>query len=668
MFKSLAFLTLFAVPFLLERVSVGSPVSVTLLHTNDLHSHFQPDRGPLRLGGVARLKTAIDQVREKEPHTLLVDGGDWSEGTLYYNESLGAASIRMLDELGYDFAVVGNHDWLNGPDVLLDSLKRSEPRTTFLSANLELDHYPRKAEFQNWVVPWAIREIEGIKIAFVGISTYEVVYDNYFSPVKINEPFLTIESVANQLKKQADVVIAVSHNSIEANEIILKFSPSIDVIVGAHDHKKLNQPKKVDRLGAQPGWIVEAGCWGQFLGKMDLKVSSKKVELVHYQLIQIDESITENTHIKMEVESLDTKFKGRFGTLLDQEVGTSDFELDRTGNQSDMANLAADAYLKASQADLAIENQNFIYDSIHQGVIRSADIFNSNPAIYNPKTQKSWTIHTVPLTGLALKWLLYAVYTTKAIGLKDLFSVAGVSYVYDPLFFESKQLKFNMGALTVNSDSISEESFPVVKDIKIQGQPLDTGKKYRIAMSGGMLEAIEFLNYQFPGAIPMQESKDTQIEAWRSIEDLVQVLSPLSPHKVPATHRAQTLQPDLALSSGSIQVKFTQTTPTGPSAEVSVTLKNCGVKVSDKGVVLHLLENQNGKDQTLEPNYTELGPAQAVSQISGGESQVFRWDVVLNPNSDLHEILARVEGTTSELNHANDQAQYWLRNPNSSEN
>ena len=66
------------------------PIPVTILHTNDLHSHFRPEKTPLQLGGIARLKTAIDQQRRSNPNALLVDGGDWSEGNIYYTEGAGS--------------------------------------------------------------------------------------------------------------------------------------------------------------------------------------------------------------------------------------------------------------------------------------------------------------------------------------------------------------------------------------------------------------------------------------------------------------------------------------------------------------------------------------------------------------------------------------------------
>ena len=83
---------------------------VSILHTNDLHSQWRPDTEPPHLGGIARLKSKLDILRKKLPYSVLVDGGDWSEGSIYFTEGAIAGSIEMMEHLGYDVAVVGNHD------------------------------------------------------------------------------------------------------------------------------------------------------------------------------------------------------------------------------------------------------------------------------------------------------------------------------------------------------------------------------------------------------------------------------------------------------------------------------------------------------------------------------------------------------------------------------
>src|SRR6476661_8352865 len=108
-FQIRIFLTMMIILLVPLEILAGNPVQISIFHTNDLHSRFRTEKGPLRLGGIARLKTKLDQLRKDQPLSVLVDGGDWSEGTIYYTEGAGTSAIQMMDALGYDAAVIGNH-------------------------------------------------------------------------------------------------------------------------------------------------------------------------------------------------------------------------------------------------------------------------------------------------------------------------------------------------------------------------------------------------------------------------------------------------------------------------------------------------------------------------------------------------------------------------------
>ncbi|MBI3555726.1 MAG: metallophosphoesterase, partial [Deltaproteobacteria bacterium] len=165
----------------------ASQVPLTILHTNDVHSHYQADKGPMGLGGIGRLATEIRRQRAQAQNSLLLDGGDWSEGNIYYNLDAGRTSLEIMNELGYDAAVIGNHDWLSGPDQMLKLFTQVKPTFPILGANLDLAKYPRAAEFSKYVTPYQILNVGGIKVAVVGIVTYELIYDRYFAPVDIKD-------------------------------------------------------------------------------------------------------------------------------------------------------------------------------------------------------------------------------------------------------------------------------------------------------------------------------------------------------------------------------------------------------------------------------------------------------------------------------------------------
>jgi 2',3'-cyclic-nucleotide 2'-phosphodiesterase (5'-nucleotidase family) len=679
--------------FLFSTQAFAVTSRVSILHTNDLHSHFRGEKTPLELGGVARLKTAINKIREEVPHAFLVDAGDWSEGSIYYNESAGVESLQMMDRLGYDVAVVGNHDWLNGPDTLLAILKKVKPKTQFISYNLWTENYSRKEEFRKWIPPYVIREAAGFKIAFIGLSTYEFIFDKFFSPISVTEPFLKTRELAARLKEEgeADFVVAISHNTQLINQGILKAAPSVDLVISGHQHKKLVKPIEVSRGGYPSAWVVETGCWGRYLGRVDLKVEEGKLKLDRYQLIQIDSSIPENAQVKAAVEELEERLEKQYGPVFHDTIAESRLEVTREGVNSDMGNLVTDAYRKATQADFAVDSVRFIYTGLHPGVIRTSDVMNAIPAIYNPKTNRSWHLKVLPISGRALKWLLYTLHTSKKVSDLGLLNFSGVSYVYDPLFLQANSaiaIDLNKDLMpSVSSRNPTIMSLPVVKDIRIQGQPLDPDKMYRMALGNGLVEAIDFMNKNIYHGIPLDFLQDTGQESWRILSNYVQSLSPLTSEKIQRENRIRTLQPDLGVYADDVQWFPIRKTNQGILARIQVKVKNYGATSSvekaeelpplDPGdpfvgesesypetprqpFQLHLLVNQNGIDEAVHPHFEEAGSVQTVTSLKPGESATYTWEAEIPKAAGFYPITVRVEGDYYEINQTNNEVTRWF--------
>ncbi len=690
--------------------SNSESVVISILHTNDLHSHFRQEKGSQALGGVARLKTAIRRLRNDLPHTVLVDGGDWSEGNIYYNENAGIESVKMMDRLGYDVAVVGNHDWLNGPDTLLDTLVSAESKTQFVSANLTTDQFSRELEFQKWVHPYVIREVGGVKIAFIGLSTFELIYNQFMAPIKIFEPLRVAHKISSELKSQgkADVVIVISHNSILMNKAILKYAPKVDLVIGGHDHVKLTKPVEVSRWpwGSGKGWIVETGSWGRYLGRVDIKVSpGKKVELLNYQLTQMDSSIPEDPETLTAVERLEDRLEQRYGPVFHDEIGRSELELNRTGIENGIGNLVTDAFRQASRADFAMDSTRFIYGELHAGKINTADVINAIPAVYSPITQKSWTLQVLPMLGKTVKRILYLIFATNKLASYGLVNVSGLELTYDPLFFMNQyqsriQNRFDRFDLSarfqgveegfnsgVNPDfdpesdpgldpglsddegvshfSVGMESFKVLSNLRIQGRPLNEKATYRVALGNGLVQAIQFLNSYLPHLISLDGLEDTGVENWRVISNYIREKSVLNRETVPIGNRIRTLQPDLGILSDDMTWEPLRMTEKGVIARIRVRVKNYGTNPSPLGTAnggpkLHLLMNKNGVNYSIDPEYTEIGAYQMIKLLNSGESQVLSWDVTLPEQQGLFPITAKIEGNSTENNHANDEATLWL--------
>ncbi len=670
--------------------AADSAVDVVLLHTNDLHSQFKEKKYPFRIGGVARLKTAVDAIRRAHPLSTLVDGGDWSEGSIYYTLGTGLESIRMLDHLGYNFAVIGNHDWLNGPDQLLDSLKLAQPKTQFLSHNLSIpDSYPRKREFQETILPYKIENYNGRKIAWIGLSTYEFIYDQYLKPIKITNPFTATASLARKLKKEdhVDGVVVLSHNNIKINERILKTANEfagqnlIDLVIGAHDHIKLTRPVEVKRLARGPAaWIVETGSGGEYLGQINVKLSPGKMELLDYRLIQLDSQIPEDPETLERIKQLDEQVESKYGPIFEEEIGTSQVDFSGVGVENLMGDWVTDCYRRETGAQISIESNRFIYHPIQPGLIHTADLFNSLPPVYNPKTELTWTLKTFPMRGKTLKWLLYLLFGTKKLSSYGLINVSGLKLKYDPLF--AAQTEYDPGepadlAADLQGPDRTRfmgiESIPVVKDILVlesnsDFQPLKDSFYYSVATGGGLIEGIRWLNSKLWSVIPLDELKDTGKENWRVLVDQIKAHSPLTPSNVTVGDRIQTAQSNLGVyptdvtwtalpSSISELAGITETA--GKSVEIRAKIRNYGGTPSKKGPQVRLLLNKNGTNLSIDPDYEENPLIYPLDAIAPGEYQELTWKIIL-PSAEAVPVTIRITGAEGEVNTTNHETTLWV--------
>jgi 2',3'-cyclic-nucleotide 2'-phosphodiesterase (5'-nucleotidase family) len=657
----------------------AEPVTVTLIHTNDLHSHFRPERTKLGLGGLARIKTTVDQLRQENPNSLLLDGGDWSEGNIYYNLGTGTETLKTMESMGYDVAVVGNHDWLNGPDILLDSYVASYAPgpsgpaahpMSLVAANIELEDYGRSSEFKQIIPPYVVKNVGGVKIAFIGVVTQEFIYDRFFAPVKIVAPQSIVRDLAHKIRAQkiADAVVVISHNNIKRNEEILRSAPDVDLVIGAHDHVKLTQPDFVKRFGARDGWVVETGCWGRFVGRVDVKVTpGQGLTPLSYKLIQMDASVPEDPEMLGHIESLEDTLEKHYGPIFHDHVADNRTEISRVGFENRMGNLATDAYMQAVHADFALDQVNMIYGELHEGELHTVDFMNANPAIHDPKTDRAWTLKTFPLKGRTLKWALNLLFAaSKGVAgdvlSQSLVSTSGLQFSYSPILkSKANQLFMTLPDFLGQVFMMDSEGSFVVNDPKIQGKPLDPNANYKVVAGDGILFAIRYINSMVPNAIPLDGLQDTGLEDWKVVADYSRELSPITPDEIPIGNRIRTNASDLGVLYDDISLVSAKRQASAMQATVRVKVQNFGMTPSPaRGVTLKLLADRNGTNQAIEPNWDEVGSAQAVPQLAPGNSTVLKWQVRLPIDKGLYSVTPTLSGIGGEVNHSNDQVTRWF--------
>ncbi len=506
-FKSLLLLFVALSPF-----AQAEEVQFTLFHTNDIHSHFRAEKDARRLGGTARLKTLIDRERSQTSASLLLDGGDFSEGSIYHLHNFGEDALRMMGHLGYDAVVLGNHDWLNGPEVLWNVLaSASRPSAELamappiISANISRDRIPTAVS--GLLPPYLIKTLElpnggTWRIGIVGLSTYQFIYDEYFKPVKIESPIDALQRVLPLLRDQTDWIILLSHNGVQQDRALLQRFPEIAGAISAHDHQRLAQPERVTRDGAPDAFIVEAGCWGRELGKLRLTVErATKALRWNYELLPVNEEIAENPATAQWIRRIEGQLERRLGQVFSQEVARTSFSIDHADTESLAANVVADSIRAGTGADLALEYSAFIYGKLDEGVITSADVLHMMPGIFQTDTGQAWTTHLVPMTGRNLRGIFTALFAHRQL-LKSLgiLGASGIEVEYEPRWSSS-----------------AEQDVSVIHQIRVQGLPLENTRVYRLAVSGGMLRTLQWISQLFPGLVPVQQAQNTGLESWRLV-------------------------------------------------------------------------------------------------------------------------------------------------------
>lgn len=646
---------------------IAPPEPVTILFTSDIHSHLRPDKSVLQLGGLARLKTAIQETRKKVPNPVLVDGGDWSEGTVYYNEGAGSISLRMMDQMGYDFTVIGNHDWVNGPDVLLDSIHAANPAITFLDANFDVSDYKRGEEFKKIVLPYSIRQFGGVKVAFVGLATYEIVFDGYLRPIRVKEPFFPMYQLAKKLKKEADAIVVISHNGFTVNKALLKFIPDIDVVVGAHNHQKLAAPIVIKRKGHGDGWLTSAEAWGHYLGQVDMRIhprnktgdQNSSVDLAGYRLIQIDRKFADDPIIDMEINELEERLEQRFGPIFHDHIADSTVTVNRiNGVESPLGNLAVDAYRAVTGAEVGLDHIRFMYDNIYEGKLSTADIYNSIPLVFNPATGKSWTIHTFKMRGKTLQLVLNVIFSNRQLLENQAISVSGLEFLYDPILrIGSRDTSSVFPTLSL---TMPQSISPFVHNLQVNGNPIKPDAQYTVAAGTGIVESCNFLNAHFHNLLPMKDMKDTGIEEWKALSDHLRAIGTLTSENLPVGTRARSVRQDLGVMEYEINWTPLEISPNKARARVRAIVRNFGSQPSRSGSTVRLLTNLNNMDTGAIPRFDEIGQVFSIPQLRAGEAQVFEWEAEIPGKDRIFPVTVKISTNRYENNQKNNSVTRWF--------
>ena len=266
-----------------EMVRNSRYTKLTVLHTNDMHSHIEPfSLGAPKMagmGGMSARAAIIKKIRKQEKNVLLLDVGDVFQGTPYFNFFNGEPELKLMSEMKYDACTLGNHDFDNGELGFLKALPHAN--FPFLNVNYNFSDSPILGNVEKY----KIFEYENLKIGVfgLGIELQGLVEKKNFGNIIYENPLEKATECANLLKYKmgCDFVICLSHlgyqySNEKISDIILAENTSnIDLILGGHTHTFLDAPVEKKNLDKKKVLINQVGWAGVKLGKIDFYFHKK---------------------------------------------------------------------------------------------------------------------------------------------------------------------------------------------------------------------------------------------------------------------------------------------------------------------------------------------------------------------------------------------------------
>ncbi len=267
-------------------ISGNTQRQITILHTNDTHSHIEPfdadhSRNPNR-GGVARRATIIEKIRQENKNTLLLDAGDIFQGTPYFNYFGGELEFKLMSMLKYDVATIGNHDFDNSIEGLYKQLPNA--KFDFVSANYDF----KNTVLDTHVKPYKVIVKDDIKIGIfgLGIELEGLVGKKMYKETGYLDPIEITQDITKRLKNEenCDLIICLSHlgyyyknNPTKISDLNLaKATKDIDLIIGGHTHTFLPKPTIVKNLDDKNILVNQVGAYGINLGRIDFYFDENK--------------------------------------------------------------------------------------------------------------------------------------------------------------------------------------------------------------------------------------------------------------------------------------------------------------------------------------------------------------------------------------------------------
>ena len=420
---------------------------IDVLFTHDTHSHLDSfstivNGEQKEVGGFAKIKTLINEKKKEDPDTLILDGGDFSMGTLIQTVyDTEAAELRMLGYLGYDVTTFGNHEFdyrSQGLANMLRAAKSSgETLPEIVVCNVDWDSMEKaglndgqkqiQSAFETYGVKDYVMVQKGdAKIAVVGVFGKDALECAPTCELSFKDPVEAVKKTVEEIKKneEADMIACVSHGgtwedeSKSEDELLAKAVPDLDLIISGHTHSELQEAIQHGNT-----YIVSCGEYGRNLGSLSMTQNSDgRWNLSAYELIPVSEDVKADKATQERIDALmdtvDTNYLADFGYTRKEVLAQNDVEfnsLEEMGTEHKELNLGdimADAYVYAVEnseyydgdpVDVAVVPSGTVRDTYTKGDITVEDVYNSFSLGIGKDGVAGYPLINAYLTGKELK-------------------------------------------------------------------------------------------------------------------------------------------------------------------------------------------------------------------------------------------------------------------------
>ena len=540
--------------------------TLDVVFTHDTHSHLNSfstviDGESTEVGGFARIKTVIDEQKAENPDTLVVDGGDFSMGTLvqtvYEDE---AAELRMLGAIGCEVTTFGNHEFDYRSSGLAQMLKSAAESGDVLpelvvcnvdwdameAAGLNDGQQQIQSGFEEYgVKDYVVLQKGDVNVAVTGVFGVDALACAPTCELLFRDPVEAVRETVAEIKANEDVdmIVCVSHSgtwedeSKSEDEILAKSVPDLDLIISGHTHTELAEP-----IVHGDTYIVSTGEYGKKIGRLSMtQKSDGRWEITDYKLVPILSTITADgaTQEKIDgfMEAVDTGYLADFGYTKDEVLATNNVQfstlhdLEYEHTEHNLGDLMSDAYVYAVEnsddfdgvpVDVAVVPSGTVRDTYTAGDITVEQVFNSFSLGIGPDGVPGYPLISVYLTGKELRTAAEIDASVSDYMTTARLYMSGLHFTYNP-----NRMILNK----VTDVYLTDENGSRVE--------LEDDKLYRVVAdlySGQMLSAVTDMSHgllslvpKYADGTPIEDFEDVivmegdrELKAWDSIARYMQ--------------------------------------------------------------------------------------------------------------------------------------------------